>query len=338
MAPQFVDFNADGHLDIVTGTFDGSPHVALGSPEGFLPPNRILDAKGERVLLTQFWNYDAEKWDDTDRAVTDNADGQLHCISAVAFDWDNDGDLDLLMGDKNHGRLFRQMNEGTNAAPAFTGINIPVLASGKPFEIAGGMTAPELVDWDGDGLTDLLCGGFGDSYSEGAGSGIFWYRNTGSLSAPEFAAPVTLIPISSKDAVKPMRPDSGLYVEAADYDGNGSLDLIVGGYSHWKPAPRVLTDEEKQRIVELEAQQQELMQQLSDFQSKALEAVKDVENEDERNEKFRESMNSEAYRDLVNKLQPLYAQLKELNPGMERESFVWLYLRKGDAEVTAAGK
>jgi len=58
MAPQFVDFNADGHIDIFTGTFDGSPHVAYSSAEGFQSPVRLLDAHGECVLLTQFWNYD----------------------------------------------------------------------------------------------------------------------------------------------------------------------------------------------------------------------------------------------------------------------------------------
>ena len=80
MTPQFVDFNADGHIDIFAGTFDGSPHVALGSARGFLEPTQILDPAGERVMLTQFWNYESEKWDDA------KATPKGHCTSALAFD------------------------------------------------------------------------------------------------------------------------------------------------------------------------------------------------------------------------------------------------------------
>ena len=50
MGSQFVDFNADGHIDYLTATFDGSPHVAYGSPEGFGEPEHLKDKDGERVM------------------------------------------------------------------------------------------------------------------------------------------------------------------------------------------------------------------------------------------------------------------------------------------------
>lgn len=53
MSPQFVDFDADGRLDIVAGTFDGSPHVARGSAEGWRAPEQILDASGARIVTCQ---------------------------------------------------------------------------------------------------------------------------------------------------------------------------------------------------------------------------------------------------------------------------------------------
>ncbi|MEZ6059803.1 MAG: FG-GAP-like repeat-containing protein [Planctomycetaceae bacterium] len=326
MAPQFVDFNADGHVDIFTATFDGSPHVAYGSKDGFDRPQRILDANGERVLLTQFWNYDTTKWDDTGRTISDNTDGQLHCVSSVAFDWDNDGDFDLLLGDKNRGRLFRQMNEGSSAEPKFTGRNIPVLSDSKPFELNGGMTAPYLVDWDADGLMDLVCGNFGDSYGDGPGGGIFWYRNIGHAGDPQFAKPVTLIPPSPRGTETPTRPDSGLYVDVVDYNGDGQLDLVVGGYSQWTPVAKDSSEEQETRAAELQKQQGELINQLTSLQSKLLKESEDL-TPDEANKKRQELLTSDEYRNLVQKYSDIHRELSELKPGPKREAFVWLYLR-----------
>lgn len=67
------------------------------------------------------------------------------------------------------------------------------IAAGSPVEFAyqgevqcagtridvGGYAAPRLVDWDGDGLQDLLCGQF--DYGR-----IRFYRNEGSAGSPLF--------------------------------------------------------------------------------------------------------------------------------------------------------
>ena len=92
MSPQFVDFNADGQLDIVAGTFDGSPHLSRGSAAGWLPPEQILAADGNRIVLEQFWNFDTKKWDSAARKIGDEFRlGGAHATSAIAFDWDGDG-------------------------------------------------------------------------------------------------------------------------------------------------------------------------------------------------------------------------------------------------------
>ena len=326
MAPQFVDFNADGHVDIFTATFDGSPHVAYGSPEGFQVPQRIMDANGERVLLTQFWNYDSKEWDDTDRTIESNSDGQLHCISAVAFDWDDDGDFDLLLGDKNRGRLFRQMNEGTNMEPAFTGMNIPVLTGDAQFELDGGMTAPYLVDWDTDGRTDLVCGSFGDSYGDGAGGAVYWYRNIGKIGAPQYAKPVNLIEPSAKDQTTAMRPDSGLYMDVVDYNGDGSLDLVVGGYSHWTPERKPLTDDELKHVADLEVQLAEALKHITELRSKVLLETKDLTKEEE-SAKLKEVYSTDEYRQQMTEYVKLSQEVAKVKPTNQREAFVWLYLR-----------
>ena len=63
MGSQFVDINADGHLDYLTATFDGSPHVSYGSEKGFGEPVRLKDAQGKRILISSIWNYESKKHD-----------------------------------------------------------------------------------------------------------------------------------------------------------------------------------------------------------------------------------------------------------------------------------
>src|SRR5687767_6726032 len=153
MSPQFVDFNADGNLDIVAGTFDGSPHVAYGTGKGWKQPEQILDQNGARIVMNQFWNFDTKKWDSTTRCdEAGKAPANEHLTSAVAMDWDGDGDLDLLLGDHNDGRLYRRMNEGAKDKHRFATVNLPVLAGGEPLRLPGTIATIRLFDWNRDGL------------------------------------------------------------------------------------------------------------------------------------------------------------------------------------------
>ena len=159
MGSQFVDLNADGHLDFLSATFDGSPHISYGSKEGFSPPERLKDADGQRILISSFWNYEDKEHQNTGRSMADGKPRGERCISALAFDWDDDGDYDLLLGSYEKGHLYRQMNEGTRTDPKFTGMNIQVMAGEVPFALPAKMTTPKLVDWDGDGDLDMSVGG-----------------------------------------------------------------------------------------------------------------------------------------------------------------------------------
>jgi hypothetical protein len=316
MSPHVVDFNSDGILDIVVGTYDGSPHLSLGSSGGFSKPEHILDSQGRRILMEAFWDYDAEP-----SGTWKNTDGD-HCISAMAFDWDNDGDFDLLLGSYD-GKLFRQMNQGNNGEPVFTGENIPVLAGDKPVANQGGMTAPRLVDWNSDGLIDLVCGSFGDPSPAGKTGGIYLYRNTGALGNPKFDPAETLIPPGDSKPNSPLRPDEGLYVDAADFNADGALDLIVGGYSHWTPLARELTTEQEARIEELDAEIDEATREISAFLKGQREGLSPEELQDFYDKMFK----NPEYIDLNDRMSHARRELSELRPGSKREAGVWLYLR-----------
>lgn len=168
------------------------------------------------------WSLEGKGWTDVFKP---------QCTTAVAFDWDADGDLDLLLGCYNTGNVFLRRNEGKPGAPAFSTENEPVLAEGEPFALAGGVTALRLVDWDADGVTDIVCGSFGAKDRSVLG-GVYLFRNEGEAGYPRFAAAEALIaPITDPDGTAPSR---GLYADPVDYDQDGDLDLLVGGYAETK--------------------------------------------------------------------------------------------------------
>jgi hypothetical protein len=327
MSPQFVDFDGDGHLDIVAGTFDGSPHVAFGTDQGWKQPEQILDCKGERILLNQFWNFDAKKWDETQRCDPQGftlPPGQ--CTSAFAWDYDGDGVLDLLLGDYKGGNLYLRRNGGKAGAPAFATVNEPVLLGKEPLQVPHKMATPRIVDWDGDGLPDLVIGSMGDAYEGGEGGAVYLYRNIGKRGAPEWAQPVVLVEQSRKDSTAPLRPDAGLYMDVGDIDGDGDPDLIVGGYSMWKPAAPVLTGEQQARVAALQADLEKVDAETKAVLAEVDQAVKGLE--EEAAAKKRQELIDGHKQDFADQSKRRKAIKTELEPMVsepKRVSYVWLY-------------
>src|SRR5688572_13111420 len=109
----------------------------------------------------------------------DKGAGITGTASAVhAFDWDADGDLDLLVGEIG-GAVYLVPNEGTKTKYAFG-------KEQKLTDVPGGDAGPFVCDWDGDGKNDLLVGC-------GDGS-VQFYRNIGDANTPKLAKADSLLP------------------------------------------------------------------------------------------------------------------------------------------------
>ncbi|HPA47383.1 MAG TPA: VCBS repeat-containing protein, partial [bacterium] len=80
---------------------------------------------------------------------------QIHVRVAVD-DWNDDGPLDLVVGGARGGVIWFP-NTRTKSKPSFPYSKLLFYADGKPLDI-GWSATPYVVDWDGDGIKDLLVG------------------------------------------------------------------------------------------------------------------------------------------------------------------------------------
>ncbi len=115
-------------------------------------------------------------------------------------DYDNDGDLDILIAGTGHTRIYQ--NTGVGFTQVFTG-TLPTMNLG--FANWG--------DYDNDGKLDILITGTTTGAASGATSKIF--RNTGSGFTEMYAGSLTGVYFSS--------------VASADYDNDGDIDILITG-------------------------------------------------------------------------------------------------------------
>jgi hypothetical protein len=162
----------------------GTDGLLLRNPGVHCSPAYFYDSEQNQGLITVgegglYYYKNTSKFDDKGNLIMEQPKHVLQqnpklyggslVIPSMA-DWDGDGKLDIISGN-SMGFLFFYKNIGTNERPAFIDPE-PLMADGKvihvqpgyrediqgPGEARWGYTSPNVIDWDGDGLLDILTG------------------------------------------------------------------------------------------------------------------------------------------------------------------------------------
>ncbi len=209
-SPNFNDFDGDGDLDLICGEFLDSftyfENAGSRSQPKYAAGRRLTKPDGARLAM------------------------DLEMIVPVAFDWDRDGDKDLIVGDED-GRVALVENSGQ-----FTEQRVPIFQQPKYFQQqadtlkCGALATPFGVDWDNDGDMDIVSGNTA-GYIE-----LFQNLSGRAVAYPKWSAPVRLTAGSNVFRVQ-AGPNGSIQgpaeakwgyttLNVADWDGDELPDVI----------------------------------------------------------------------------------------------------------------
>ena len=210
--PYVMPSYVDGRLRVLAPgvEYRDFPAVGTARPVPLPVPARWYvprgnQAKGPKVRHNQW------------RLVDFDGDGRLDLVCGIEdwsfYGWDDAYDA---TGRWTNGPLHGFVFVLPGIADGGFGEPVQVEADGGVLDVYG-CPSPNVVDFDGDGDLDLLCGSFLDHFT--------YFENVGTRTAPRYAAGRDLVGADGR----PLRMELQMIVPVAfDWNRDGHPDLVVG--------------------------------------------------------------------------------------------------------------